>query len=291
MKPIPFDYYAPTTVSEALENLADLGYNGKILAGGQSLVPAMNFRMARPAALVDINAIQELNYIHNNSDGSISIGAVSRDSQVENNPDIQRNFPLIPEVMQFIAHPQIRNRGTFCGSIAHADPAGQLPSISLVLNANFKILKKGRERWVAAEDFFMGPFTSVLEPEELLAEAVLPPLFKKTGSSYKQVARQRGGYALAAVASVVTLDDAGFCRQARMSMVSVGDTPALSHAAPRILVGQKPTAEIIQEVARTVSKSEIDPGTDLHATADYRRHLVEILVVRSLTEAFSRANH
>ena len=291
MKPIPFDYYAPTTVSEALENLADLGYNGKILAGGQSLVPAMNFRMARPAALVDINAIQELNYIHNNSDGSISIGAVSRDSQVENNPDIQRNFSLIPEVMQFIAHPQIRNRGTFCGSIAHADPAGQLPSISLVLNANFKILKKGRERWVAAEDFFMGPFTSVLEPEELLAETVLPPLFKKTGSSYKQVARQRGGYALAAVAAVVTLDDAGFCRQARMSMVSVGDTPALSHAAPRILVGQKPTAEIIQEVARTVSKSEIDPGTDLHATADYRRHLVEILVVRSLTEAFSRANH
>jgi aerobic carbon-monoxide dehydrogenase medium subunit len=289
MKPIPFEYYAPTTAAEALENLAELGYKGKILAGGQSLVPAMNFRMARPGALVDINGISELAYIRSGSDGSLSIGALARDVQVEKNPEVIRRYPLIPEVMQFIAHPQIRNRGTFCGSIAHADPAGQLPSISLVLNASLKILKKGGERWVPAEEFFMGPFTSVLEPDELLAETLLPPLPPHTGSSYKQVARQRGGYALAAVASVVSLDESGKCRMVRMSLVSVGDTPALSKMAPKILTGQKFTPEVVEEVANKVAASEIDPGTDLHATADYRRHLVRVLVARSLTEAYARA--
>jgi carbon-monoxide dehydrogenase medium subunit len=290
MKPIPFDYFAPTTVAEALDNLAELGYNGKILAGGQSLVPAMNFRMARPAALVDINGITELNYIRPGSDGSLAIGATTRDSQVEKNAEVVRRYPIIPEVMQFIAHPQIRNRGTFCGSIAHADPAGQLPSISLVLNATLKIQKKGSERSVPAEEFFMGPFTSVLEPQELLTEVLFPPLPPRTGSSYQQVARQRGGYALAAVASVVSLDESGKCTQIRMSLVSVSDTPALSKVAPKILIGKKPTPELINEVANTVAASEIDPGTDLHATADYRRHLVQVLVVRSLTEAFARAN-
>jgi len=289
MKPIPFEYYAPTTTAEALENMSDLGYKGKVLAGGQSLIPAMNFRMARPGALIDINGVSELSYIRPGSDASLSIGALARDAVVEKNPEVILRYPIIPEVMQFIAHPQIRNRGTFCGSIAHADPAGQLPSISLVLNARLLILKKGGKRWVPAEEFFMGPFTSVLEPDELLTEALIPPLPTHTGSSYKQVARQRGGYALAAVASVVSLDESGKCKQVRMSLVSVSDTPALSKTAPKILTGEKFTPEAIEEVANTVAASEIDPGTDLHATADYRRHLVRVLVVRSLTEAYARA--
>ncbi|WP_322508239.1 xanthine dehydrogenase family protein subunit M, partial [Anaerolinea sp.] len=283
MKPIPFEYFAPTTVEEALEHLSNLGYGGKVLAGGQSLIPAMNFRMARPGALVDLNGIPELAYIKPTADGGLAIGTMTRDSKVEHSPEVAKRFPLLPEVMPNIAHPQIRNRGTFGGSIAHADPAGQLPAISIVLNANLKVLKKGGERWVKAEEFFLGPFMTVLEPEEMLAEVVLPALPPRTGSSYQQVSRQKGGYSMAAVASVVTLDEAGKCTNARMVMISVGDVPILSAAALRILVGQKPTPEAIAEVAEIAASQEIDPGTDIHATAEYRRHLIRVLVRRSLT--------
>lgn len=289
MKPIPFEYFAPTTLEEALEHLANLGYGGKVLAGGQSLIPAMNFRMARPGALVDLNGIPELAYIKPTADGGLAIGTMTRDSKVEHSPEVAKRFPLLPEVMPNIAHPQIRNRGTFGGSIAHADPAGQLPAISIVLNANLKVLKKGGERWVKAEEFFLGPFMTVLEPEEMLAEVVLPALPPRTGSSYQQVSRQKGGYSMAAVASVVTLDEAGKCTNARMVMISVGDVPILSAAASRILVGQKPTPEAIAEVAEIAASQEIDPGTDIHATAEYRRHLIRVLVRRSLTIAFERA--
>lgn len=289
MKPIPFEYFAPTTVEEALEHLSNLGYGGKVLAGGQSLIPAMNFRMARPGALVDLNGIPELAYIKPTADGGLAIGTMTRDSKVEHSPEVAKRFPLLPEVMPNIAHPQIRNRGTFGGSIAHADPAGQLPAISIVLNANLKVLKKGGERWVKAEEFFLGPFMTVLEPEEMLAEVVLPALPPRTGSSYQQVSRQKGGYSMAAVASVVTLDEAGKCTNARMVMISVGDVPILSAAASRILVGQKPTPEAIAEVAEIAASQEIDPGTDIHATAEYRRHLIRVLVRRSLTTAFERA--
>jgi carbon-monoxide dehydrogenase medium subunit len=289
MKPIPFDYYAPGSINEALDDLSNLGYDGKILAGGQSLVPAMNFRMARPAALVDLNNIPELSYIRAAEGGATSIGAMTRDSLVEKDPAVARNFPLIQEVMQFIAHPQIRNRGTFGGAIAHADPAGQLPAIVLCLNASLRLLKKGSERLVSSDGFFLGPFMTQIEPDEMLAEVILPPLPSRTGASYKQVSRQRGGYAQAAIASIVTLDDGGRCKAARLTAISVSETPVLSKEAARILVGQKPSPEAIQAVADAVVKLEIDPGTDVHATADYRRHLVRVLVGRSLTEAFARA--
>jgi CO/xanthine dehydrogenase FAD-binding subunit len=289
MKPIPFDYYAPTSVAEALEHLSNLGYSGKVLAGGQSLIPAMNFRMARPGALVDLNNIPELAYIRPNADGSVAVGTMTRDSVVEKSAEISRRFPLIAEVMTYIAHPQIRNRGTFGGAIAHADPAAQLPSLALLMNATLKIMKRGGERVVVAEDFFMGPFMTVIEPEEMLTEVVMRPLPAHTGSSYQQVSRQRGGYAQVAVASAVTLDDGGRCKQIRIVLISVGDTPILSKEASRILVGQKPGAEAFEAVAEAIVKSEIDPGSDVHATADYRKHLTRVLVVRSLTEAFERA--
>jgi len=288
MKPAPFEYYAPRSVEEALDQLAELGYAGKVLAGGQSLIPTMNFRMARPSALVDLNRIPELQYIRPTSDDGLAIGTMTRDSAVEHSQEVLRRFPLIGEVMPNIAHPQIRNRGTFGGAIAHADPAGQLPAISIALNANLKVLKKGSERWVPAEEFFLGPFTTVIEPDEMLAEVLLPALPPRTGASYQQVSRQRGGYAQAAVASVVTLDEDGRCKQVRMVMISVADTPALSKAAVRILEGQKPTPEAFKEVAEAV-QAEIDPGTDVHATAEYRRQLVRVLVNRSLTTAFARA--
>ena len=176
MKPIPFDYFAPTSVDEALTHLNELGYAGKVLAGGQSLIPAMNFRMARPGALVDLNNIPDLAYIRPNADGSVAVGTMTRDSAVEKHAVIAERFPLIAEVMTYIAHPQIRNRGTFGGAIAHADPAAQLPALSLLMNAELKIQKQGGQRVVAAEEFFFGPFMTVIEPEELLTEVLLRPL-------------------------------------------------------------------------------------------------------------------
>jgi carbon-monoxide dehydrogenase medium subunit len=289
MKPVPFDYYAPTNVEEALDTLQRLGYDGKILAGGQSLIPAMNFRMARPAALVDLNKIKELAYIKTTDDGGIVIGTMTRDSAVEKSPEVVARFPIIPEVMANIAHPQIRNRGTFGGAIAHADPAAQLPALMMALSARMHISKKGSDRWVDVDDFFMGPFMTVIEPEEMLVEIAIPGLAPHTGASYKQVARQRGGYAQAAVISVVTLDGSGRCQQVRLTLFSVGETPILSAYAQKALVGKEPTPELIADVAAEVAGSEVDPGTDLHGTADYRKHLVEVLVRRSLTEAFARA--
>uniref|UniRef100_A0A7C4PZ37 Xanthine dehydrogenase family protein subunit M n=1 Tax=Bellilinea caldifistulae TaxID=360411 RepID=A0A7C4PZ37_9CHLR len=289
MKPAPFDYYAPTSVEEALATLQNLGYDGKVLAGGQSLIPAMNFRMARPAALVDLNKVKELFYIKPTDDGGLAIGTMTRDSLVEKDRLVAERFPIVPFVVKHIAHPQIRNRGTFGGAIAHADPAAQIPALSVALKARFLVRKQGGERWVNAEDFFMGPFMTVLAPEEMLAEVVLPPMAKGSGASYQQVSRQKGGYAQAAVISVVVVDENKRCKDARVVLFSVGETPILSQAASKILVGNVPTAEAIAEVAEKISKDEVDPGTDIHGTAEYRRHLVKVLVRRGLTEAFERA--
>ncbi|MDR3574920.1 MAG: xanthine dehydrogenase family protein subunit M [Anaerolineaceae bacterium] len=291
MKPIQFDYYSPPSIEEALTNLADLGYSGKVLAGGQSLIPAMNFRIARPSALIDLNNIPELQYIQSDGSAGLKIGAMTRDSVVEFDPQVKQAFPLIAEVMPNIAHPQIRNRGTFGGAIAHADPAGQLPAIVLTLNASLKIQKKRGERIVKADDFFLGAFTTAIEPDEMLTEVLLPALPIRSACSYKQVSRQRGGYAQAAVASLVSLDEEGRCKDIRMTLISVADVPVLSKEAKKILVGQKPSSEAIEAVAEAAVKSEIDPGSDVHATADYRRHLTRIMIVRSLGEAFTRAVH
>lgn len=289
MKPAPFDYYAPKTVEEALQNLTDLGYSGKVLAGGQSLIPAMNFRMSRPSALVDLNKVEELFYIKPTADGGLAIGTMTRDNMVENDPVIKQHFPIVAETVKYIAHSQIRARGTFGGAIAHADPAAQIPALSVALNAKMLVKRVGSERWVSAEDFIVGPFMTVLEPEEMLAEVVLPPLAPRTAGSYKQVSRQRGGYAQAATISVVTLDDHNRVKDVRLVLFSVGETPILSKYAAKVLVGNEATEAAIAEVAAYAAKNECDPGSDLHGTAAYRRQLVDVLVRRGLTEAVQRA--
>lgn len=289
MKPVKFDYYSPTSVDEALDKLADLGYDGKVLAGGQSLIAAMNFRMARPSALVDLNNVPELSYIKTTADGGLAIGTMTRVQEVEYNAEVAKRFPLLVEVSKFIAHPQIRRRGTFGGAIAHADPAGQLPSISILMNMKALIRRKGEERWVDGQDLIIGPFMTLIEPEEMLTELVLNPWPARTGYKYVQVSRQSGGYAQSAVASIVTLDDKNFCKDVRMVLMSVGEVPILSQKVGEILIGNAPTKEAIEEVAELVSTNEIDPATDLHATADYRRSITRVLIVRSLTEAFERA--
>ena len=289
MKPAKFEYYGPASVDEALDNLAELGYDGKVLAGGQSLVAAMNFRMARPTALVDLNNIPELSYIKPAKNGGLAIGTMTRVNTVEYNPEVARLFPLLPEVAKFIAHPAIRRRGTFGGAIAHADPAGQLPGIAMVMNLQALIRGKGEERWVAAPDLIVGPFQTLIEPHEMLAELVLEPWPARTGSRYEQISRQSGGATQSAVASIVTLDENGKCKAARMVMTSVAEIPILSQKVSEILVGVAPTAEAILEVAEAATSSEIDPATDLHGSADYKRDVTKALIVRSLTTAFERA--
>ena len=288
MKPVKFDYYAPSSVEEALDKLAELGYDGKVLAGGQSLIAAMNFRMARPAALVDLNNIPELSYIKPTQDGGLAIGTMTRVNKVEYDPEVTKRFPLLSEVSKFIAHPQIRARGTFGGAIAHADPAGQLPSIAVLMNMELLIRGIGKERRVDGSDFIIGPFMTLIEPDEMLAEVVLRPLPPKTGSNYVQVSRQKGGYAQAAVSSLVSLDDKGRCKSVRLVFMAVGEVPILSQKAPEFLVGNAPSQEAFKAVSEAALE-EIDPSTDLHGTAGYRRNLIRVLTVRCLTEAFDRA--
>lgn len=289
MKPAPFEYYAPKTAEEALQNLTDLGYSGKVLAGGQSLIPAMNFRMSRPSALVDLNKIEELFYIKPASDGGLAIGTMTRDSVVEADAVIKQRYPIVVETVGYIAHPQIRRRGTFGGALAHADPAAQIPALCVALNAKALVKRAGSERWVTAEDLIVGPFMTTIEPEEMLAEVVLPPLAPRTAGSYQQVSRQRGGYAQAASISMITLDDRNRVKDVRCVLFSVGETPILSKYAAKVLVGNDATDEAIADVAAYAAKNECDPGSDLHGTSDYRRQLVQVLVRRSLTEAVKRA--
>lgn len=288
MKPAPFDYFAPVTVAEALDTLDRLGYDGKVLAGGQSLIAAMNFRMARPAALVDLNNIPDLFFIRPASDGGFLIGTMTRESKVEHDPIIPQKYALIGDAMPHIGHPQIRNRGTFGGCMAHADPAGQLPGVAVALGTRFHVRSKSNDRWVDAQKFFAGPFTTVMEPQEMLVEVTLPALPPRSGSSYQQVSRQRGSQAQLGVAVFVTLDERNRCKDARIVVICVGETPVLAHQACQMLVGQSPSAELYRAAGQMVASKEIDPGTDIHATADYRRHVADVLVRRALASAFER---
>lgn len=291
MKPAPFEYYAPQSLAEAMEKVAQLGYAAKVLAGGQSLIPAMNYRLAQPAALVDLNNIAELFYVRPAADGGVTIGAMTRNSAVEHDPLIAARAPLLAEAIPHIAWPQIRNRGTFGGNVAHADPAGHLPALTVALNARYHAQSKRGDRWLSADEFFVGAFTTALEPDELLIEVALPPLPPRCGWSYRQAARQAGAEAMVGAATLVALDERGRCAQARISYISVGETPPLAQAAAKILLGQPPTAETIRAAAEAAADSDVEPGEDIHATAAYRRHLVRTLTRQALTEAFERARN
>ncbi len=289
MKPAPFQYYAPTTVDEALAYLAKYGYEAKALAGGQSLIPMMNFRLAKPAVLVDLNNIAELFYIQPNRDGGLRIGAMTRQRQVERDPLVARAAPLVHAAMPKIAYPQIRTRGTMGGSLAHADPSAELPAASVALNARFRLRSQKSERWVPANEFFLGFFTTALQPDELLVEILLPPMPRHSGWSFLEVARRHHDFALVGVAAVVTMDK-GRCEQARLVYFSVGDGPVEARQAAAMLQGQEPTAEAIREAAEVAGEADVDPQSDINASADYRRHLVKVLGRRALTEAVERAS-
>lgn len=288
MKPAPFRYFAPKTVDETLALLAEHGWDAKPIAGGQSLVPTMNFRLAQPAVLVDLNGVDELFFLRA-QDGNLAIGAMTRQRTLERSPLTPVHAPLLSEAIPYIAHPQIRNRGTVGGSLAHADPAAELPALCVALDARFRLRSRGGERWIDAADFYVGLFATDLQPEELLVEIVVPPLPPRTGWAFDEVARQHGNYAMAGAAALVTLDAQGRIARARLVYLSVGEGPTVAAQAQELLQGELPTPEAIRAAAVLAAEKDIDPVGDIHASAAYRQHLARVLGERTLLKAVDRA--
>jgi carbon-monoxide dehydrogenase medium subunit len=289
MKPPPFEYYAPTTVEEALTRLAEHGDDAKPLAGGQSLIPMMNFRLAQPAVLVDLNNIPELSYVRGDENGGVLVGAMARHRMVGQDPLIAERAPLVHDAIPNIGTPQVRTRGTFGGSLSHADPSAELATVAVALNGRMRLRSQKRERWISADEFFIGSFTSALEAGELLVEINLPGLPERSGWSLMEVARRHNDFALMGVAAVVQVDKSGSCKEARIVFLSAADRPVQALKAAELLKGQKPTAEAIQAAAEKAAMADIDPAGDIHATAEFRRHLANVLSRRALQAAFERA--
>jgi CO/xanthine dehydrogenase FAD-binding subunit len=288
MKPAPFEYFIPESIDQALDHLSEYGYDAKPLAGGQSLIPMMNFRLAQPSMLVDLNRLGDLSYIAPSANGGVRIGAMTRHHMVEHDRLIAERAPLVHGTMPRIASAPIRSRGTFGGSIAHADPAAELASVCVALEGRFRLQSTQGERWVPASEFFVGMFTTLLEPEELLVEIELPPPGVRSGWSLQEVVRRASDFALVGVVSTVTLGESGAFENVRIVLMSVGDGPVVAREAAGMLIGQMPEEGSIHSAAEAV-KGEIDPGGDIHASAEFRRHLSSVLTLRALEEAVRRA--
>ncbi len=288
MKPAAFQYHRPDNADEALALLAEHGYDAKLLAGGQSLVPAMNFRLAQPAVLIDLNRIRPLDYVaHGN--GGLRIGAMTRQAAAERHPLVAAHAPLLAETLPFVAHAQIRNRGTIGGSIAHADPAGEVGAVMLALSATLYLRGPNGTRAVAASDFFTGLFGTALEADEMLTEVEIPTAPPRTGWAFDEISRRHGDYALAGMAAAVEVDEDGRCTAARIALLGVGDAPLLAREAAAALIGQLPADDAVRAAADAASQRDVDPPGDIHASAEYRRHLTNVLVRRVLPRAFARA--
>jgi CO/xanthine dehydrogenase FAD-binding subunit len=287
MKPAAFDYIAADSIAMAVAALAQAGDDGKIIAGGQSLVPMLNFRMLRPSILVDINRIAGLDVIAETNE-TIRVGALTRHYQLETSPLIARHLPVLSGAMTHVAHLAIRNRGTIGGSLAHADPAAELPMMALLLDAELRVASVAGERSVAARDFFLGALTVDLAVSEIVTEVVLPKLPPRTGWGFEEVARRHGDFALAAVAATLTVSD-GAIKQARIALTGVGSKALRAHEAEGLLTGHALDPELTHRVIDAV-RAAIEPETDLHASSDYRRHLAGVLTGRALAAAWRRAH-
>jgi CO/xanthine dehydrogenase FAD-binding subunit len=285
MKPAAFEYIVADSVEMAVASLAQAG-DAKIIAGGQSLVPMLNFRLLRPSVLVDINRIPDLAYVREDG-GVVRIGALTRHHQLETSPVIARHFPVLTEAMAHVAHLAIRNRGTIGGSLSHADPAAELPMMALLLDAELRVVSASGARAVAARDFFRDALSVDLAEDEIVTEVVLPKLPPNTGWGFAEVARRSGDFALAAVAVTLTLSD-GKIAQARIAMTGVAPTARRVTEAEMLLIGQRLDDGVDSDVIEAV-RAATEPPTDLHASAEYRRHLVGVLAGRALAAAWGRA--
>ena len=285
MKPAKFDYHDPTTTDEALDLMAQFGDQARPLAGGQSLVPLMNFRLIRPAHLIDLNGIGGLRYLKTDN-GGLRIGATTRQRELERSVEVARHWPLLRDAAGFIGHIQIRNRGTVGGSVAHAFPSAELPVAMVTLNASFILRSTANRRTVGAEEFFISYMTTELKAEELLTEIQVPALPANSGWSYQEISRRHGDFALAGAASLLGLDSKGDIDHARLTLT--GATPMRAREAEEWLLGQKPSETLFREAARRAA-DDLEQDSDIHASAEYRRDACTALARRALTQAASRA--
>lgn len=282
MKPPPLGYSRPDTVPGALATLASLGPEGKVLAGGQSLLPLLSMRLAAPCHLVDINRLAELAYVRCGS-GEVRVGALARHAQVLRDEAARAAQPLLAQALRWVAHAAIRNRGTVVGSLVHADPAAELPAVLALLDGSVRLARADGERVVSARDFFLGPLESEVRPGELAAEAVFPALPPATGTAFTELSRRQGDYALCGVAALVGLGADGGVSRARVACLSVAPGPLVIDVTAA--AGGRPDFA----AAAGLVREQVDPEPDLHATAAYRRHLAGVLTQRALTGAYAHA--
>jgi aerobic carbon-monoxide dehydrogenase medium subunit len=289
VKPAQFEYLAPTSVQDAIDALSEGGDDVKVLAGGQSLVPLMNMRLARPRTVVDINRIGELAYIREH-DGGLAIGALTRQRAAEKSDLLRERAPLMHEAIGYIGHIAIRTRGTIGGSIAHADPAGELPAVVTALDAELVVRGPGGERTVRPDEFFLTYLTTVLGPDELLTEVRLPAWPAAAGWSFREVSRRHGDYALVGVACTVRLAEDGSCSDARLVLTGVGGAPYVSRAGQDAVRGERPSPALLEHVQEAVSSDEgLEPESDIHASALYRKEVAGVMAKRALAAAIERA--
>ena len=285
MKPSPFTWSAPSSLDEALAVLADVGGDGKVLAGGQSLLPMLNMRLAAPAHLVDINRLGELATVKV-EDGAVVVGALARHAAVERDEAAHDVQPLLRQALRLVAHPVIRNRGTTVGSIAHADPSGEMTAVLALTGGSVQVASAQGRRDVAADAFFTGPLESDLVAGELAVSVRFPGFPAGSGTTFVEVARRHGDYAVCGLAAVVTVAD-GVVTSARTAYVSVAPTPLVLDLTEAVR-GAAP-AEADWSAAGDLAGEQADPEADIHASADYRRHLVRVLTGRALAQAAGRA--
>jgi carbon-monoxide dehydrogenase medium subunit/6-hydroxypseudooxynicotine dehydrogenase subunit alpha len=283
MKPPPFDYMDPRSLDEAVGLLAEHGDEGKVLAGGQSLVPLLNFRLAQPSVIVDVNRVVELSYLRR-SNGRLRIGAMCRQTRLEQSPVAREGWGLLGDALALVAHPQIRNRGTVGGSAAHADPAAELPVAFSALEARFTARSSRGERVLDADEFFVTHLTTALEPDELLVEVEVPPVAEGTGHAFTEYSRRHGDFALGGAAVLYTKNGDGTCTDARIAMLGAADTPLRAREAEEALRGQKLDDEVAAEAAKLAAR-DIEPTGDIHGSSSYRKRLIEAMVRRALLQA------
>jgi len=286
MKLPQFDYEAPTTVSEALELLAEHQDEANVLAGGQSLIPLLALRLAYPAVLIDINGVDELSGV-SAANGSVTIGATTREYVAEASQTIADAVPLLAAALPLIGHEAIRSRGTIGGSLAHADPAAELPAVARALDAEMVVRGSSGERVVPAAEWFEGYLTTSRGPDELLTEVRFPRAARGTGVSFQEVARRHGDFAMVGLATSVTLSGEAIT-DARLAFAGVSDVPVRASGAEDLLVGERPSDELFDEAARRAA-GDIDPPADLHGSAEYRKKVAAALVRRGLREAVGNA--
>lgn len=284
MKPAPFKYAAPDSVPETLTLLRAYGRDGKLLAGGQSLVPLLNMRLARPSVIIDLNAVRELSYIKEDN-GEVVIGAMTRQRDAELSPVVRRKLPLLAEALGYVGHPQIRNRGTIGGSIAHADPSAELPAVVAALGARMVARGPKGRRSLDPEEFFLALLTTALGPDELLVE-VRFPAHQKMGTAFLEVARRHGDYALAGVAATLS-PDGDAIHDCRLTFAGVGPGPVRIAEAEAAVIGKHLTPQILDEVRKIVT-DRLDPDSDVHASVEYRKHVAGVLAARALRLAAHR---